>query len=123
VSFIDRSEPVQPRDLVRIVGIPKDGRVGDLGGINSGPEVGAVTLGIEVCGTGVEATGTFSIATVVGTLSGNVSGSLASDFELTVVSGTGAFATTTGTLHVSNIQELPGGSYRAIPITGLVTIP
>ncbi len=87
--------------------------------------VGAVTLGVEGCDIeGGYYIGTFSIATNVGTLSGNVSGSITSGFELTltVVLGTGAFATTTGTIHVS-IQVLPGGSFRAEPMTGSVTVP
>jgi hypothetical protein len=103
--------------------------------------VGAVTLGIVGCDIGLSislsVTGTFSIATNVGTLSGNVSGSMnllaapavGWDFELTltVVSGTGAFAATTGTIHVS-IQWTPnppvGGPVGAPqPVTGSVTIP
>ena len=87
-----------------------------------GSAVGAVTLGIDGCNNGSSYIGAFFIATNVGTLVGDVSGSIASGFELTVLSGTGAFATTTGIIHVS-IQVLPGGTYREEPIAGSVTIP
>ena len=76
--------------------------------------------------------GTFAIATDIGTLAGNLAGlptndvnSFPTDWELTltVVSGTGAFATTTGAIHVS-IQWVGGGTQGIpAPVTGSVTVP
>jgi hypothetical protein len=101
--------------------------------------VGAVMLQVGGCVDVVTAsqysyTGTFTIATNVGTLSGNAAG-LANvgvgaqppvDFELTltVVSGTGAFAATTGTIHVSIVWSVyVSGVPSTYPVTGSVTIP
>jgi hypothetical protein len=93
--------------------------------------VGSVTLHLDGCiviGSPFTYAGTFAITTSAGTLSGNAAGPINNvippqpvDFELTltVVSGTGAFAGTTGTIHVS-IQWLGG---NPAPVTGLVTVP
>ena len=91
--------------------------------------VGSVTLHLDGCvlvpGAGFTYTGTFTITTSVGTLAGNAAGTINNvpvspyDWELTltVVSGTGAFAATMGTIHVSILW--PG----ATSVTGSVTIP
>jgi hypothetical protein len=95
------------------------------------PAVGSVTLHLDGCvmiGSPFTYAGTFAITTSAGTLTGNVAGPINNvippqpvDFELTltVVSGTGAFAGTTGTIHVS-IQWLGG---NPAPVTGSVTVP
>jgi hypothetical protein len=88
--------------------------------------VGAVTLHIGGCVSLISLfpeqfgyTGFFAVATNVGTLSGNAAGPITSvvpntcptcDFELTltVLSGTGVFAATTGTINVSILW--PGGT-------------
>ena len=78
--------------------------------------------------------GTFSITTNVGTLAGDAAGPLNNfvvgplppDFELTltVVSGTGAFAGTTGTMHASILwSTFVMGVPSTYPVTGSVTIP
>lgn len=93
--------------------------------------VGSVTLHLDGCIVlgvfpQISYTGAFAITTSVGTLSGNAAGPINDilspgpvDFELTltVVSGTGAFAGTTGTINVS--IQWPGGT----PVTGSVTVP
>ena len=93
--------------------------------------VGSVTLHLDGCVNLVVPftyAGTFAIATSVGTLSGNAAGPITNlpiigpspaDFELTltVLSGTGAFAGTTGTINVS--IQWPGGT----PVTGSVSVP
>ncbi len=87
--------------------------------------VGTVTLDIEACGPALGPStvgGLFTIATSVGTLVGDVSGTFVNELTLTVSSGSEAFSATTGAIHVS-IQELPGGTYREIPVTMTVTIP
>jgi hypothetical protein len=100
--------------------------------------VGAVTLQIDGCDGGIGLStviGGFSIATNVGTLVGDISGSenLVSpntvDFELTLTVGSGSelFSATTGTLHVS-IQWTPGSRVglpdgAPEPMTGSVTTP
>ena len=77
--------------------------------------------------------GSFVVATNVGTLSGNATGPITSavpnscptcDFALTltVLSGTGAFAATTGTINV-NILWPDGNQGPLFPVTGSVTIP
>ena len=91
--------------------------------------VGSVTLHLDVCVAVVPLigalTGTFTIATSVGTLAGSAAGQATglgfpTDFELTltVLSGTGAFEGTTGTIHVS--IQWPSGPLP--PVTGSVTI-
>jgi hypothetical protein len=88
--------------------------------------VGSVTLHLDGCILGVPFTytGTFTITTSVGTLAGSTSGTANNlagpppyDLTLTVVSGTGAYSGTTGTIDVS-IQWLGGGS-----VTGSVSVP
>ena len=93
--------------------------------------VGSVTLHLDGCIVlgvfpQISYTGAFAISTSVGTLSGNAAGPInnilgpaPADFELTltVLSGTGAFAGTTGTINVR--IQLPGGT----PVTGSVTVP
>ena len=93
--------------------------------------VGSVTLHLDGCVNLVVPftyAGTFAIATSVGTLSGNAAGPITNlpiigpspaDFELTLTvrSGTGAFAGTTGTINVS--IQWPGGT----PVTGSVSVP
>ena len=137
-SFSGMTTPPFPEhDCVELPSLPQS-----FGAVYPGNSaVGAVTLGIVGCDIGLSiplsVTGTFSIATDVGTLRGNVSGSMnllapptvGWDFELTltVVSGTGAFAATTGTIHVS-IQWTPNPPVNSPvgapqPVTGSVTIP
>jgi hypothetical protein len=96
--------------------------------------VGSVTLHLDGCvfGAPFTYTGTFAITTSAGSLAGNVTGTVSNpllgpppydyDLTLTVVSGTGAFSGTTGTMHVS-IQWPGGGSGSASPVTGSVTVP
>ena len=99
--------------------------------------VGSVTLHLDGCvvfGAPSTYTGTFTIATSVGTLAGNANGPVYNvpvppppsppsvpDFELTlsVLSETGALAGMTGTLHVSIQWPPPFGP----PVTGSVTAP
>jgi hypothetical protein len=93
--------------------------------------VGSVTLHLDGCVGKLSPlgawTGTFAIATSVGTLAGNsaglasnIVGGFPTDYELTltVPSGTGDFTVTTGTIHVS-IQWIGGGT----PVTGSVSVP
>jgi hypothetical protein len=98
--------------------------------------VGSVKLHLDGCVDIIPSpwtyTGTFAIATSAGTLAGNVAGfannvvnSFPTDFELTltVMSGSGAFAVTTGSIHVS-IQWIGGGAPGIpAPVTGSVTVP
>ncbi len=97
--------------------------------------MGSVTLHMDGCvtsGSPFTYAGTFTIATSVGNLAGNVAGAiynvlppplplLTYDFELTltVLSGTGAFAGTTGTIHVSMQWPPP---YEP-QLTGSVSVP
>jgi hypothetical protein len=94
--------------------------------------VGSVTLHLDGCvsiGNPFTYAGTFTIATSVGTLAGDAAGpvynvsvpQIPSDYELTltVLSGTGAFAGTTGTIHISMQWPPPFGP----PVTGSVTVP
>ena len=95
--------------------------------------VGSVTLHLDGCVNGTleqqnwTYTGTFAIATSVGTLAGSADGPLAivsgtsDDFELTLsnLSGTGAFAGTTGTIDVSILWAPPFGPQ----VTGSVSVP
>ena len=105
--------------------------------------VGSVTLHLVGCANpataappGIEQsqftyTGTFTIATTVGTLAGVANGPVYAvfptpvDFELTltVLSGTGAFAGTTGTIHASIQWCGCGAPGASIPVTGSVTVP
>jgi hypothetical protein len=91
--------------------------------------VGSVTLHLDGCVVSVSPLpfayiGTFAITTSAGTLAGNEVGPINNvpvtpyDFELTltVVSGTGAFAGTTGTINVS--IQWSGGT----PVSGSVTV-
>ncbi len=94
--------------------------------------VGSVTLHLDGCvplGPPFTYTGTFIFTTSVGTLVGNAAGTandltgpppFVFDLTLTVLSGTGAFAGTTGTINV-NIQGL--GGTNPSPVTGSVTVP
>ena len=91
--------------------------------------VGSVTLHLDGCVAPFTYAGTFTITTSVGTLAGNVSGTANGlggpppyDFylTLTVVSGTGAFSGTTGTIDV-NIGMVGDGSPS--PVTGSVSVP
>jgi hypothetical protein len=97
--------------------------------------VGLVALHLDGCvilSVPLTYAGTFTIATSVGTLAGDVAGlasnvvnTFPTDFEmtLTVLSGSGAFAVTTGTIHVS-IQWIGGGTPGIpTPVTGSVTVP
>jgi DNA-binding beta-propeller fold protein YncE len=86
--------------------------------------VGSVTLQLSGCVEPTTYTGTFSITTSVGTLSGDVAGTILNvlgpppmEFELglSVLSGTGAFADASGTL---DVNILAGSS-----VTGTVTVP
>jgi hypothetical protein len=89
--------------------------------------VGSVILHLDGCvtiGSPFTYAGTFTITTSAGTLAGNAAGPInisitPADFELTltVLSGTGAFATTTGTLHAS--IQWPSGT----TVSGSVTVP
>jgi hypothetical protein len=100
--------------------------------------VGSVTLHLDGCVTPLMIpperftyAGTFTFATSVGTIAGNASGAiynaasspppLPDDYELTlsVLSGTGAFGGTQGTIHVSIQWPPPFGSQ----VTGSVTVP
>jgi hypothetical protein len=95
--------------------------------------VGSVTLHLDGCVNGTleqqnfTYTGTFAIATSVGTLAGSADGPLvivsgtSDDFELTLsnLSGTDAFAGTTGTIDVSILWAPPFLSQ----VTGSVTVP
>jgi hypothetical protein len=87
--------------------------------------VGSVTFHLSGCVLPTSYTGTFSIATSVGTLSGDVAGTISDlfgpgpiDYELTltVLSETGAFAGAAGGINVSIL--VPGSA-----ITGSVTVP
>jgi hypothetical protein len=91
--------------------------------------VGSVTLHLDGCVAPFTYTGTFTITTSVGTLAGNVSGTVNGlggpppygfYLTLTVVSGTGAFSGTTGTIDV-NIGMVGDGSPS--PVTGSVSVP
>ena len=94
--------------------------------------VGSVTLHLDGCVPAEPPftyTGTFTVTTSVGTLAGNAAGTdsnLAgpppyfSDLTLTVLSGTGGFAGTTGTTGVS--MQTSGGANPAL-VTGSVTVP
>jgi hypothetical protein len=94
--------------------------------------VGSVTLHLDgylTVGNPSTYAGTFTIATNVGTVAGNAAGPIYNvvpgfipyDYELTltVLSGTGAFGVTTGTIHVSVLWPPPFGP----PVTGSVTVP
>ena len=92
--------------------------------------VGPVTFHLDGCTTPTESSftyaGTFTIATSVGTLAGDAAGPInvsiyPYDFELTltVLSGTGAFATTTGILHASIQWPYDSGN----SVSGSVTVP
>ena len=94
--------------------------------------VGSVTLHLDGCfnpSFPFTYTGIFAIATRVGTLAGNANGPVSSrpfapsvpDFELTltVLSGPGAFAATTGTIHVSVLWPPPYGPR----VSGSVSVP
>jgi hypothetical protein len=98
--------------------------------------VGSVTLHLDGCviliGNPFTYAGTFTIATSVGTLAGNAAGPINNlpaipgipvDFELTltVLSGTGAFAATTGMMHVTISWPPPFGNPSGV--TGSVTVP
>ena len=83
-----------------------------------------MTLQLSFCVEPTTYTGTFSITTSVGTLSGDVAGTILNvlgpppmEFELglSVLSGTGAFADASGTL---DVNILAGSS-----VTGTVTVP
>jgi hypothetical protein len=96
--------------------------------------VGSVNLHLDGCvilGSFPTVTyaGTFTTATSAGTLSGNAAGPINNllgsgpvDYELTltVLSGTGTFAGTTGTIHVS--VQWPPPPFGP-PVTGTVTVP
>ena len=98
------------------------------------PAVGSVTLHLDGCvtfGSPFTYAGTFTVATSVGTLAGNTAGPIYNvpaispfppvDYELTltVLSGTGAFSGTTGTIHVSIQWPVPFGPQ----VTGSVSVP
>lgn len=95
--------------------------------------VGSVTVHLDGCvsvGSPFTYAGTFAIATSAGTLTGNAAGpinnvpanqSFPVDFELTltVLSGSGAFAGTTGLIHVSVLWPPPYG----VQVSGSVSVP
>ncbi len=100
--------------------------------------VGSVTLHLDGCvllnsiplTLPLTYAGTFAIATSAGTLTGNAAGpinnlpanqSLPVDFELTltVLSGSGAFAGTTGLIHLSVLWPPPYGTQ----VSGSVSVP
>ena len=98
--------------------------------------LGSVTLVLDGCANAFfpsegNWTGTFTITTGVGTFEGNAAGPSSNPFgpppfsfslTLSVVSGTGAFAATTGTINV--FVEWPGGGVpQPAPINGSVTVP
>jgi hypothetical protein len=97
--------------------------------------VGSVTLHLDGCvilGSFPTVTfaGTFAITTSVGTLAGAAAGPINNllgpgpvDYELTltVLSGTGTFAGTTGTIHIS--MQWPQPPPFGPPVTGSVTVP
>ena len=98
--------------------------------------LGSVTIVLDGCANAVLPsegiwTGAFTITTSVGTLAGNAAGPTSNPFgpppfsfylTLTVLSGTGVFAATTGTIDV--FVEWPGGGVpNPAPITGSVMVP
>ncbi len=99
--------------------------------------VGAVMLHVGGCvvfsGNPLPYNGTFTIATNVGTLSGDVAGLIPNvgapapadiELTLTVNSGTRVFAATTGTIQVSILWSIyVPGVPSTYPVTGSVTIP
>jgi hypothetical protein len=101
--------------------------------------VGSVALHLDGCIVlgafpQISYTGAFAITTSVGTLSGHTTGPIDNllgpgsvDYELTltVLSGTGAFAATTGMINVSILWPPPPlpGVPSSSPVTGSVTIP
>ena len=99
--------------------------------------VKAVMLHIGGCvaigGSAFPYNGTFGIATNIGTLNGDAAGVVPTvaapqpvdiELTLTVTSGTGAFAATTGTIRVSILwSTYVTGVPSTYPVTGSVTIP
>ena len=97
-----------------------------------GSAVGSVTLHLDGCidGAPFTYTGTFTVTTSVGTLAGNVAGTLNNPvttpppyvyhLTLTVVSGTGAFSGTTGSIPM-NIQW-SGSGINPSPMSGSVGV-
>ena len=97
--------------------------------------VGSVTLHLDGCvatGSPFTYAGTFTIATSLGTLAGNAAGPIYNvpaaippllpidlELTLTVLSGTGAFSGTTGTIHLSVEWPFPFGPQ----VTGSVSVP